>query len=160
DIPFIAASGAAIFGNIGMVFALGIAVGLARENHGAAGLAALIGFLVATEGAKALIQAPPDVTANLPQQAHALAIGAYKEPSAGRCGMPAGIARGLIAGALYNRFHDIKLPDYLAFFGGRRFVPIASGLAGVALAAVFGLGWPALEHGMDEASRGVIGAGE
>lgn len=160
DIPFIAASGAAIFGNIGMVFAVGIAIGLSRENHGAAGLAALVGFLVATEGAKALIQAPPEVTAGLPEQAHALAINAYKQAAANKFGMPVGIVSGLIAGALYNRFHDIKLPDYLAFFAGRRFVPIASGLAGVALAALFGLGWPALEHGMDEASRGVIGAGE
>ncbi|MGH6949786.1 MAG: N-acetylglucosamine-specific PTS transporter subunit IIBC [Vitreimonas sp.] len=160
DIPFIAASGAAIFGNIGMVFAVGIAIGLARENHGAAGLAALVGYLVATEGAKALIQAPPEITANLPEQAHALAINAYKQAAANKFGMPAGIVSGLIAGALYNRFHDIKLPDYLAFFAGRRFVPIASGLAGVALAALFGLGWPALEHGMDEGSRAIIGAGE
>ena len=160
DIPFIAASGAAIFGNIGMIFAVGIAVGLARENHGAAGLAALVGFLVATEGAKALIQAPPEVTAGLPEQAHALAINAYKQAAANKFGMPAGIASGLIAGALYNRFYDIKLPDYLAFFAGRRFVPIASGFAAIALAALFGLGWPTLEHGMDEASRAVIGAGE
>jgi len=160
NIPFIAASGAAIFGNIGMLFAVGIAVGLARENHGAAGLAALVGFLVATEGAKALIQAPPDITAGLPEQAHALAVNAYKDAAASKFAMPAGIASGLIAGALYNRFYDIKLPDYLAFFAGRRFVPIASGFAAVILAAVFGLGWPALEHGMDEASRTVIGAGE
>jgi len=160
NIPFIAASGAAIFGSIGLVFAVGIAVGFAKESNGAAALAALVGYLVATEGAKALIQAPPEVIANLPEQAHALAIAAYKQAAANKFGMPAGILTGIIAGALYNRFHDIKLPDYLAFFAGRRFVPIASGLAGVFVALAFGLGWPALEHGMDTASRGVIGAGE
>jgi PTS system N-acetylglucosamine-specific IIC component len=160
DIPFIAASGAAIFGNIGVVFAVGIAVGFARESNGAAGLAALVGYLVATEGAKALIQAPAEVTASLPAEAHNLAIAAYKQAAANKFGMPAGILSGLIAGALYNRFHDIKLPDYLGFFAGRRFVPIASGLAAIVLALAFGLGWPAVEHGMDTASRGVLGAGE
>ncbi|HYD86747.1 MAG TPA: N-acetylglucosamine-specific PTS transporter subunit IIBC [Vitreimonas sp.] len=160
DIPFIAASGAAVFGSIGVVFAVGIAIGLARENHGAAGLAALVAYLVTTEGAKALIQAPAEVTAQLPQQAHDLAIAAYRQAAANKFGMPVGILSGLIAGALYNRFHDIKLPDYLAFFAGRRFVPIVAGLAGVILAGVFGLGWPALERGMDEASRAVVASGE
>ncbi len=160
DIPFIAASGAAIFGNIGLVFAIGIAVGFARESNGAAALAALVGYLVTTEGAKALIQAPPDVTAGLPADVHNLAIVAYKQAAANKFGMPAGILSGLVAGALYNRFHDIKLPDYLAFFAGRRFVPIASGIAGVLAACLFGLGWPALEHGMDTGSRAVISAGE
>ena len=160
NIPFIAASGAAIFGHLGIVFAIGIAVGFARENHGAAGLAAAVGFLIATEGAKALIVAPPEVTANVPEASRAWAIAAFKDAAANKFGMPAGILTGLIAGALYNRFHEIRLPDYLAFFGGRRFVPIASGLAALVIAAAFGLGWPALEHGMDEASRAVIGAGE
>jgi N-acetylglucosamine PTS system EIICBA or EIICB component len=160
DIPFIAASGAAIFGNIGIVFAVGIAVGFARESNGAAGLAALVGYLVATEGAKALIQAPPEVTASLPPEAHNLAIAAYKQAAANKFGMPAGILSGLIAGALYNRFYDIKLPDYLAFFAGRRFVPIASGFAAILLAGMFGLGWPAVEHAMDTASRGILGSGE
>ena len=46
---------------------------------------------------------------------------------------------------LYNRFSDIKLPEYLAFFGGRRFVPIVAGAAGLVGAVLFGLGFPALE---------------
>ena len=73
--------------------------------------------------------------------------------------MPVGILSGLVAGALYNRYSDIVLPDYLAFFGGRRFVPIASGFAGLLLAAAFGYGWPVLEHGMDVVSRAVVDAG-
>ena len=68
--------------------------------------------------------------------------------------MPAGLLSGLIAGALYNRYSDIRLPSYLAFFGGRRFVPIASGFAGIVLALCFGFGWPVLERGMDAASAG------
>src|SRR6187399_2315703 len=62
----IAAAGDAIFSNLGLLFAIGVAVGLARENHGAAGLAAVVGYLVATHAAKVLIHVPPEVTASLP----------------------------------------------------------------------------------------------
>src|SRR5271163_436130 len=60
-----AAAGNAIFSNLGLLFAVGVAVGLARENHGAAGLAAVVGFLVTTNGAQVLISVPPDVLASL-----------------------------------------------------------------------------------------------
>jgi PTS system N-acetylglucosamine-specific IIC component len=53
-------------------------------------------------------------------------------------GVLAGLIIGTVAGLLYNRYKDIKLPDWLAFFGGKRFVPIATGLAALALAVVFG----------------------
>ena len=59
DMPAIAAAGDAIFSHLGLLFAIGVAVGLARENHGAAGLAAVVGYLVATQGAKVLIEVPP-----------------------------------------------------------------------------------------------------
>src|SRR5205085_1147642 len=62
-------------------------------------------------------------------------------------------------GALYNRFYNINLPSYLAFFGGRRFVPIASGFAGLLLAGAFGTQWQHLEQGMDALSRSVLHAG-
>src|SRR5438045_9616319 len=63
DMAFVAAAGDAIFSNLGLLFAIGVAVGLARENHGAAGLAGLVGFVVASKGAEVLIQVPPDVLA-------------------------------------------------------------------------------------------------
>ena len=75
DVPAIAAAGDAIFSNLGLLFAIGVAVGLARENHGAAGLAGVVGYLVATQGAKVLIDVPPEVTANIPEQFKALAVG-------------------------------------------------------------------------------------
>lgn len=53
-------------------------------------------------------------------------------------GVLAGIIAGSVAGLLYNRYKSIQLPDYLAFFGGRRFVPIATGLAAVAMGVVLG----------------------
>src|SRR6185295_9601933 len=76
-LPMLAAAGDAVFSNLGLLFALGIAVGLARENHGAAGLAAVVGFLVATKGAEVLIAVPPEVTADLSRRAMDLAAAAY-----------------------------------------------------------------------------------
>lgn len=160
DLPMLAAAGAAIFSNLGLLFAVGVGVGLARENHGAAGLAAIVGYLVTTEGAASLISVPPDVLAGLSEQGRELAANAFKDRQLGKLSVPAGILSGIVAGWLYNRYHDIKLPDYLAFFGGRRFVPIASGFCGLAGAAAFGIGWPILESGMDTMSRAVLDAGE
>jgi N-acetylglucosamine PTS system EIICBA or EIICB component len=158
--PMIAAAGEAIFANLGILFAIGVAVGLARENHGAAGLAAIVGYLVTTKGAEVLLQVPPGVVNGLEGQARDLAAAAFKARELAKLSVPAGIISGVIAGVLYNRYSDIRLPSYLAFFGGRRFVPIASGFVGLAGAAAFGYGWPVLEAGMDALSRAVLGSGE
>jgi PTS system N-acetylglucosamine-specific IIC component len=154
-----AAAGQAIFTNLGLLFAIGVAVGLARENHGAAGLAAVVAYLVATEGAKVLIVVPPQVVGQLAGHARDLALADYKLHEIGKLSVPVGILSGLISGALYNRFYNINLPSYLAFFGGRRFVPIVSGLAGLGLALLFGLLWQSLEAGMDVLSQTVLHAG-
>jgi len=158
DFPSMAAAGDAIFANLGLLFAVGVAVGLARENHGAAGLASVVAYLVTTHGAEVLIAVPASVGAGL-GDARDLAVAAYKARELAKLSVPAGILSGLIAGALYNRFSDIRLPSYLAFFGGRRFVPIASGFAALGLAAVFGWEWQRLENGMDALSRIVLHAG-
>jgi len=160
DLAPMAAAGNAIFSNLGLLFAIGVAIGLARENHGAAGLASVVGYLVTTKGAEVLIGVPPEALADLAGQARDLAAAAYKARELAKLSVPAGILSGLIAGLLYNRYSNIELPSYLAFFGGRRFVPIASGVAGLALAGLFGWGWPVLEQGMDAMSRGVLGSGE
>jgi PTS system N-acetylglucosamine-specific IIC component len=160
DIASIAAAGDAIFSNLGPLFAIGVAVGLARENHGAAGLAALVGYLVTTKATEVLIAVPPDVIVGLTGQARDLAAAAYKARELAKLSVPTGILSGLIAGMLYNRFSNIALPSYLAFFGGRRFVPIASGFAGLLLAGVLGWAWPILEHGMDALSRSILAAGD
>jgi PTS system N-acetylglucosamine-specific IIC component len=73
--------------------------------------------------------------------------------------VPIGIIAGILAGWLYNRYHTVKLPDYLAFFSGRRFVPILAGLAGLVLAFGFGLGYPAVAKGMNALSQAVVQSG-
>jgi PTS system N-acetylglucosamine-specific IIC component len=154
DIPFVAAAGNAIFSNLGLLFAAGVAVGLARENHGAAALAGVVAYVVATEGAKVLLKLPPDVI-----RSSDVEQAAWRAKEIAKLSVPAGILSGIVAGLLYNRFSNIKLPDYLAFFAGRRFVPIAAGLAGVIGAALFGFGFPWFEGGIDTLSRWVVSAG-
>ena len=134
-----AAAGDAIFSNLGLLFAVGVGVGLARENHGAGGLAALVGYLVTTHALESIAGAPAGALAKL--------------------SIPVGLSSGIIAGYSYNHFGEITLPNYLSFFSGRRFVPIVSGLAGLALAAVLGYAWPPIEHGMDTMSHAILRAG-
>lgn len=124
DIALVHDAGQAIFANLALIFAVGIAVGFARDNNGTAGLAGAIGYLVLVATLKVI------------------------DPAIDM-GMLAGIICGLLGGGLYNRFKDIQLPDYLAFFGGRRFVPIATGLSAVLLGMLFGLIWPPIQHGIN-----------
>ncbi len=159
DIAFVAAAGDAIFKNLGLLFAIGVAVGFARDGNGAAGLAGVVGFLVATNGAEALIAVPTALAAGLSGAAQSLAETAFRAAALAKLSVPIGILSGLIAGQAYNRFGTIRLPDYLAFFGGRRFVPIISGAAGVVLALGFGLGFTALDRAIDGLSHGVAAAG-
>ncbi|MGC5702190.1 PTS transporter subunit EIIC [Pseudomonas sp. NFXW11] len=134
NIAIIHDAGQSIFGNLALIFAIGIAVGFARDNNGTAGLAGAIGYLVMVSTLKVL-----DASINM--------------------GMLAGIISGLLAGALYNRFKDIALPEYLAFFGGRRFVPIVTGFSAVGLGVVFGLIWPPIQHGINSFGQLLLESG-
>lgn len=153
DLPFMASAGAAIFDNLGILFAVGIAVGFAKENNGAAGLAGVVGYFVIIKGASVLLATPPGM-------ADAAAKAAFLATEASRMSIPVGILAGLTAGMLYNRFYAIKLPDYLAFFGGRRFVPIAAGFFCLGWALVFGQGWPLLSAGLDRCSQLLSASGQ
>ncbi|OMF60870.1 PTS sugar transporter [Paenibacillus sp. FSL R5-0490] len=133
-IPFIANAGNAIFSNLALIFAIGVAMGFAKDNNGAAALSGAIGFLVLTEGAIAI-----DENINM--------------------GVLGGIIAGIIAGLLYNRFHDIKLPDWLGFFSGRRFVPIITSVTMILLAAIAGFAWPPIQGAIDALGNWIIGLG-
>ncbi|HEV7136730.1 MAG TPA: N-acetylglucosamine-specific PTS transporter subunit IIBC [Steroidobacteraceae bacterium] len=158
-IAVMAQSGQAIFDNLGLLFAVGIAIGLARENHGAAGLAAVVAYLVTIKGAEVFIPVPPAALLGTTGHLRDLAFEALKTDDLTDLRIPAGILCGLLSGALYNRFYKISLPSYLAFFGGRRFVPIASGFAALLFALAFGLGWHGIQEGMSALSRAVLAAG-
>lgn len=159
DIAFISAAGGAIFENLGILFAIGVAVGFARDGNGAAALAGVVCYLVTTTGAQTFLVAPPDVSAGLPEAAAALAAKNWALTQIDKLEVPIGILSGLIGGNFYNRFATIALPEYLAFFGGRRFVPIAAGVAGLLLAAVIGYGFAHISGAIDAASRTVVESG-
>ncbi|RQD78776.1 MAG: PTS sugar transporter, partial [Halanaerobium sp. MSAO_Bac5] len=74
-------------------------------------------------------------------------------------GVLAGIIGGLTAGFLYNRYYNIELPDFLGFFGGKRFVPIVTGAASVILAAAFVFVWPPIQQAIQMSGEWIIGAG-
>lgn len=135
DIAFIANAGNAIFSNLALIFAIGVAVGFADDDNGAAGLAGVIGYLVLNAVLETL---NPDIN----------------------MGVLSGIIIGSVAGLLYNRYKAIKLPDYLAFFGGRRFIPIVTGLSAVVLGGIFGLVWPPVQQGIDQLGQWLIDAGD
>ncbi|MFL9839974.1 N-acetylglucosamine-specific PTS transporter subunit IIBC [Sphingomonas sp. ST-64] len=160
DIAFVSAAGAAIFDNLGILFAIGVATGFARDGNGAAALAGITCYLTTTTGAQTFLVVPADIGAGLPEASAALAAKAWASGQIDRLEVPIGILSGLIGGKFYNRFATIALPEYLAFFGGRRFVPIASGIAGLLLAAAIGYGYSHISDGLDAASRAVVGSGE
>ncbi len=134
DIPIITAAGAAIFDNLALLFAIGVAFGLAKNNQGAAGLAGAVGYLVITKVATTM-----NADINM--------------------GVLAGMISGIMAGALYNKFYNISLPDWLGFFGGKRFVPIVTSFAALALGVLFGYIWPPIQNGLDGVGNWMIGAG-
>jgi len=121
NIQFLAEAGNAVFSNLPVIFALGVAVGFSKEEHGAAALSAFVGYVVMTSGLKVL-----DSSLNM--------------------GVLGGIIIGVTAGLLYNRFKNIKLPTYLAFFGGRRFIPIITGLFAVLYALLFYVTWAPIQN--------------
>ena len=159
DIAFLSAAGSAIFNHLGLLFAIGVAAGFARDGNGAACLAGVTCFLIATEGAAVLLVVPSDAVAGQGEAAAAVAATAWRAAQIDKLAVPIGIVSGLVGGNFYNRFATIALPEYLAFFGGRRFVPIASGLVGLLLAAMVGLGYGQISAGINAGSRAIVGAG-
>jgi len=157
--PYIGAAGGAIFAHLGLLFAIGVATGFAKDGNGAAALAGVVCFLVTGQGLKLFIEVPPEAVAAFTGDAVKLATAAYKDAAAAKLEIPIGILSGLIGGKFYNRFSAIKLPDYLAFFGGRRFVPIVAGVAGLVLAVLIGLGYPYIAAGIDSTSHAVASSG-
>lgn len=134
NIKMIADAGGAIFDNLPLLFAIGVAVGFAKDNNGVAALAGAIGYLIEVAVMK-------DINDKL------------------NMGVLSGIIAGIVAGMLYNKYKDIKLPDYLAFFGGKRFVPIVTGVACLVLGIVFGYAWGPVQGAIDAAGHWLTTAG-
>ena len=134
NIAFISQAGGAIFNNLPLVFAIGVAIGFAHENHGAAALASFIGYIIMTSALEAL-----DKSINM--------------------GVLGGIIVGVVAGVLYNHYKSIKLPPYLAFFGGRRFVPIITGAVCLGIAGLAYFIWPPIGRVINAFGQWTISSG-
>ncbi len=134
----LAAAGNAVFSNLALIFAVGVAVGFAKKADGSTGVAGLFGYLVLTGVFGAL--AP-----------HWGAGGdGDKTPDTINYGVLAGIIIGVVAAKLWEKYYRIKLPDWLAFFGGRRFVPIITSVWAIAIAVVMGAIYPAFNWLINE----------
>ena len=134
NVPFIAQAGGAIFDNLALIFAIGVASSWSKDSAGAAALAGAVGYFILT---KAMVTINPEIN----------------------MGVLAGIITGLVGGAVYNRWANIKLPDFLSFFGGKRFVPIATGFFCLVLAAIFGYVWPPVQHAIHAGGEWIVSAG-
>jgi N-acetylglucosamine PTS system EIICBA or EIICB component len=142
-LPFFGAAGSALFDNLPLLFALGVAVGFSDDQNGAAALAGVISYFTLTNVTKQYwtMNLDKDIVSTL------------------NISFLGGILAGLIGGLCYNKFRKIKLPEFLAFFGGRRFVPIMSGLISVLIAIPLGMIWPAIQGGLASFSMSVAGMG-
>lgn len=138
-------SGRPVFDALPLVFAIGVALGLAR-NDGVSALAATIGYLVmnGTLGVVATARGIPTIPV-LGQETL-------------RTGVVGGIAVGIVAGVLFNRFHRIALPPCLGFFAGKRFVPIVTGLASMVLGLVLVFVWPPVGDLIDGGANSLVRA--
>ena len=158
-LPFLSVAGEAIFSNLGLLFAVGVATGFARDGNGAAALAGVLCYLVSGKGAASFLVVPADIGAGLADPIRTTVEASWRAAAIGKFDVPVGIISGLVGGLFYNRFATIRLPDYLAFFGGRRFVPIVSGLAGLGIAAALGASYGVVDSAVDAMSHAVVGAG-
>ncbi len=132
-------AGAIVFANLSVLFAVGVAVGLARTDKGTAGLAALLAFLVMNATINALLT----LTGNLAQSnPGAVGQGIVLGIQTLETGVFGGVVIGLVTCALHQRFNKIALPQFLGFFGGSRFVPIVSALAAIVIGALMTVVWP------------------
>lgn len=139
-------AGQIVFTNLALLFAVGVAVGLAG-GEGVAGLAAIIGYLVMNVTMGTVIGVTPAMIGTDPAYANVLGIPTLAT------GVFGGIIVGILAAAMYNRFFRIELPSYLGFFAGKRFVPIMTAATSVLLGLLMVLIWPPIQGGLNSASH-------
>jgi PTS system glucose-specific IIC component len=135
-----AQAGGAVFGNLPLIFAVGVALGL-TGNDGVGALAAVVGFavMVATMGVMApLVGYEPRPIMGIPSI---------------ETGVFGGILIGAVAAILFNRFYRVQLPQYLGFFAGKRSVPILTAFAAVFTGIALSLIWPPIGHAIDRFSH-------
>ena len=136
NIDVLEKAGQTVFDNLPVIFAIGIAFGLTRDksDNGAAGLAGFVCHAVFTASLSSL-NADVDM------------------------GIFAGIISGLTAGFLYNKFYTVRMPEFLGFFGGRRFVPIITSFVAIIFALIFSVVWPPIQDAISFIGNAIVNSG-
>ena len=154
---FLIKAGAALIDNMAILFAIGVGVGLAKDNDGTAGLAGMVSYLMITT-----LLAPGTVQTIAP----GMIASKLNEIAFAKVGGNAfiGILAGIIGGICYNKFRNTKLPDFLAFFSGKRSVAIVTAVVSIVVSAVLLFVWPVIFGGLYALGNGItkmgaVGAG-
>jgi len=151
-------AGNTLFSHLDLLFAVGIAYGLSKNSDGAAALSAVVGFFIAKAVYMQIAttsyiknQLLLDPTTNIKLHQFHLDMEADLN-----MGVFLGIIIGILAGALYNRFHTVKPPEFLGFFGGKRFVPIVTALVAIVVGVLAGYFWHYAQSGINTFSHSII----
>ncbi|WP_309137278.1 glucose-specific PTS transporter subunit IIBC [Romboutsia lituseburensis] len=148
-------SGGIIFGNLALLFAVGVAVGL-TEGEGVAGLAAIVGFLVMNTSMGIMAGVTPEMAGMVPGiKGNPMYAGVMGIPTL-QTGVFGGIIIGIIAAGLYKKYYKLELPQYLGFFAGKRFVPIVTAATAIAVGIAMSIIWPPIQNGLLNFSSSVI----
>ncbi|TXK36145.1 PTS transporter subunit EIIC [Nonomuraea sp. C10] len=156
----LAAAGEALFENLPLLFAVGVAIGFARKSDGTTALAAVVGYLVFDRVSKVMFAGSAiRETVTLRQAADQGVIEIINHGMQNPTKVLGGILIGLVTALLWQRFHRIKLPSWLAFFGGRRFVPILTAFVALGLGVLIGWVWPILGEWIGHAGEALTTLG-
>ena len=159
----LAKAGGVLLDSLPLLFAVGVAIGFARRSDGSTALAAVVGYLVFNAVTMTMFAGSSikDQVLSTSAEFSSPIVAASKPNPTGVIG---GIVIGVTAALLYQRFYRVKLVSWLAFFGGRRFVPIITAFAALIIGIIFGWLWPPIGTGLNNlgdllTSHGAIGAG-
>ena len=141
--PLFASAGSALFDNLALIFALGVAIGLSDDQHGSSALSGAVAYLTLQNVTKQywILSFGDQVTSTLDTK------------------ILGGVLAGVIGGICYNIFRSKKLPEFLSFFGGRRLVPIMSGLISFAISIPLAMIWSPIQDFLSNASVLIAGMG-
>ena len=142
-------SGNIIFTNLPLIFAVGLAIGM-TSGDGVAALAAIIGFLIMnmTTG----IIAGVEIIDTINNPMYTTMLGIPTLPT----GVFGGVIIGFVSAIIYKKFYNIKLPEFLGFFSGKRFVPIVAAISGVIIGIIMAIIWPPIQNSLLYFSRSML----
>ena len=147
-------TGNAVFNNLALLFAMGVAIGMARKEKEVAALSGAVAYIIMNTAIQAMINAAGGVDA-MPANSTTTMLGITTL----QMGVFGGIVVGLGVAALHNKFYKIELPQVLAFFGGTRFVPIISSIVYLVVGIAMFYIWPVVQSGIAALGALVLASG-